>query len=58
MEYEEFIENYTPELQLIEALDLLQKGKAVEAVPLLEKLGVGTKVGKNSAEMPHSDPTL
>lgn len=56
MEYEEFLKNYTPELQLIEALDLLQKGRAVEAVQILENLDVGTKGERNSAETPHSDP--
>ena len=50
MDYEELMKNYTPELQLIEALDLLQRGKAVEAVQLLEMLGVGSTGAKNSEE--------
>ena len=57
MEYEEFLANYTPELQLIEALDLLQRGRPAEAAQILERLGVGTTNGKNIEEMPHSDPT-
>ena len=53
MDYEEFIDNYSAELQLIDALDLLQKGRSVEAALLLEKLGVGPKDEKNSEETSH-----
>jgi hypothetical protein len=43
MKYEEFLENYSPELQLIEALDLLEQNRAAEAVEILERLGFGSE---------------
>ena len=53
MNYEDFLEHYSPELQLIDALDLLRKGQVVEAAEILEKLGVGPTNGKNSEEQHH-----
>jgi len=53
MNYGDFLENYSPELQLIDALDFLQRGQAVQAAEILEKLGVGSTDGKNSEEQHH-----
>ena len=53
MKYEDFIENYTPELQLIDALDLLQRDQAIEAAEILEKLGVGSTDERNNEERNH-----
>jgi len=57
MDYEKFMENYSKELQILDAIDLLQHF-APDALDCLDQLGVGSKVEKIYAEHDQTDPTL
>lgn len=57
MEYEKFMENYSKELQILDAIDLLQHFDP-DALDCLDQLGVGSKVEKTYAEHDQTDPTL
>ena len=55
MQYETFIENYTPELQLIDALDMLKHYEA-DAAEILDHLASHSSNEKISVEPPQKDP--
>lgn len=56
MEYEEFLEHYVPEIQLIEALDRLNQ-YSEDAAEILDRLVSGSKDEKSDAESVHLDPS-
>ncbi len=56
MKYEDFLKNYSPELQLLEALDLLSQ-YSEDAAASLDRLVSDSKDGKNVADSGHLDPT-
>ena len=57
MEYEEFIENYPVELQLIDAIDRL-KTYSLDAAATLDRLVSHSTSEKTYAEPPQIDPNL
>ena len=57
MEYEEFLENYSTQLQILDAIDLL-KSFSPDALDHLDQLVPGTKDEKTAEESDQSDPTL
>ncbi len=57
MKYEEIIEGYTPELQLMDALDLL-KHYHPDAAEILNSWAVDSKTDETIEELPQRDPTL
>ena len=57
MEYEKFMEGYSLNLQILDAIDLLQHLDP-DALDSLDRLGVGSKDGKTSEERDQSDPIL
>ena len=57
MDYEKFMEGYSLNLQILDAIDLLQHLDP-DALDSLDRLGVGSKDGKTSGERDQSDPTL
>ena len=56
MNYEEFLENYTPELQLIDAIDMLTHFEP-DAAEILDRWASETSNEKNVLELPQKDPT-
>jgi len=56
MNYEEFLENYTPELQLIDAIDMLTHFHP-DAAEILDRWASETNTEKNVLELPLKDPT-
>jgi hypothetical protein len=56
MKYEDFLKNYSPELQLLEALDSLSQ-YSEDAAANLDQLVSDPKDGKNVADSDHLDPT-
>jgi len=56
MDYEEFLKNYVPELQLIEALDKLNEFSE-DAVQTINRLVSDAKDGKNTEESSPLDPS-
>jgi hypothetical protein len=56
MKYEEFLENYSPELQLWDALDDI-KNFCPDAAKILDYWVSPTNNEKIDAESPQSDPT-
>lgn len=57
MEYEEFIESYSKELQLLDAIDLL-KHLSPESLDILNLREVESKDGKSDELRDQTDPTL
>ncbi len=57
MDYEKFMESYSLNLQILDAIDLLQHLDP-DALDSLDRLGVGSKDGKTSEERDQSDPIL
>lgn len=55
MEYKEFLKNYSPELQLLEALDSLSQ-YSMDAAESLDLLVSGAKACKNAEECARQDP--
>ena len=55
MEYEEFVDCYDYNLQLLDAIDLL-KHFSPEALETLDQLDFGTKVDKNDELRVQKDP--
>ena len=55
MEYEEFVDCYDYNLQLLDAIDLL-KHFSPEALETLDQLDFGTKVEKNDELRDQRDP--
>lgn len=55
MEYEEFLKGYSPELQLLEALDSLSQ-YSMDAAESLDLLVSGAKAYKNAEECARQDP--
>jgi len=55
MDYEEFLRNYVPEIQLLEALDKLNQFSE-DAAQTIDRLVSGAKDGKNIEESSHLDP--
>ena len=55
MEYEEFVDCYNYNLQLLDAIDLL-KHFSPEALETLNQLDFGTKVDKNDELRDQKDP--
>ena len=56
MNYEEFLESYTPELQLIDAIDMLTHFEP-DAAEILDRWASETNTEKNVLELPLKDPT-
>ena len=56
MEYEKFLNNYSKELQILDAIDLLQHLDP-SALDSLNQLGVGSKDDKTCGQRDQSDPT-
>ena len=56
MKYEEFLENYSPELQLWDALEDI-KNFCPNAAEILARLVFQTNNEKSDVEPPQSDPT-
>ena len=56
MQYETFIENYTPELQLIDALDMLKHYEA-DAAEILDRWASESNNEKTDASLPQKDPS-
>ena len=56
MKYEDLIENYTPEMQLIDALDYLRDQPWL-AAEILDRWASETNTEKNVLELPLKDPT-
>ena len=56
MKYEEFLENYSPELQLWDALDDI-KNFCPNAAEILDRLVFQTNNEKSDVEPPQLDPT-
>ena len=57
MDYEKFMEGYSLNLQILDAIDLLQHLDP-DVLDSLDRLGVGSKDGKTSEERDQSDPIL
>ena len=57
MDYEKFMEGYSLNLQILDAIDLLQHLDP-DALDSLDRLGVGSKDDKTSEERDQSDPIL
>ncbi len=57
MKYEDLIENYTPEMQLIDALEYL-KDQPWLASEMLEHLASHSNNEKNDVELPQKDQVL
>lgn len=57
MDYEKFMKGYSLNLQILDAIDLLQHLDP-DALDSLDRLGVGSKDGKTSEERDQSDPIL
>ncbi len=55
MDYEEFLEHYVPELQLIDALDRL-KNYCPNAAATIDRWASQTNNGKSDAESLQMDP--
>tara|TARA_R100000458_G_scaffold58460_1_gene66554 strand:+ start:3138 stop:3428 length:291 start_codon:yes stop_codon:yes gene_type:complete len=55
MNYEEFLENYTPELQLIDAIDMLTHFEP-DAAEILDRWASETSNEKNVLELDQTDP--
>ena len=55
MEYEDFVDCYNYNLQLLDAIDLL-KHFSPEALETLDQLDFGTKVDKNDELRDQKDP--
>ena len=55
MQYETFIENYTPELQLIDALDMLKHYEA-DAAEILDRWASESNNEKTDGSLPQKDP--
>ena len=55
MNYEEFLENYTPELQLIDAIDMLTHFEP-DAAEILDQWASETNTEKNVLELDQTDP--
>ena len=55
MNYEEFLENYVPELQLIEALDEL-KNYSLSAAETIDRMVSPSNTAKSVSECPQKDP--
>ena len=55
MKYEEFVDCYDYNLQLLDAIDLL-KHFSPEALETLDQLDFGTKVDKNDESRDQKDP--
>jgi hypothetical protein len=55
MKYEDFLENYSPELQLWDALDDI-KNFCPNAAEILDRLVSQTSNEKSDVEPPQSDP--
>ena len=55
MQYETFLENYTPELQLIDALDML-KHYEPDAAKILDRWASESNNEKTDASLPQKDP--
>jgi hypothetical protein len=55
MEYEEFINNYSKELQILDMIDML-KNCDPAVIPALDRLVTGSKVDKNVEEPGQRDP--
>lgn len=56
MQYEEFLEHYVPELQLLDAIDAL-KNYSFEAAETIDRLVSPSNNAKNGVEPPQMDPT-
>ena len=56
MNYEKFLDNYSVNLQILDAIDLLQHFDQ-GALDSLDQLGVGSKDDKTCEERVQSDPT-
>jgi len=56
MQYKTFIENYTPELQLMDALDMLKHFEP-EAAEILDQWASESNTGKTDEESLQKDPT-
>ena len=56
MQYETFIENYTPELQLIDALDMLKHYES-DAAEILDRWASESSNEKSDVETHQKDPT-
>ena len=56
MQYKTFIENYTPELQLMDALDMLKHFEP-EAAEILDQWASESNTGKIDEESLQKDPT-
>jgi|TARA_B100001939_G_scaffold124121_1_gene107654 hypothetical protein len=56
MEYEEFINNYSKELQILDMIDML-KNCDPDVIPALDRLVTGSKAGKNVEELDQKDPS-
>ena len=56
MQYKTFIENYTPELQLMDALDMLKHFEP-EAAEILDQWASESNNGKTDEESLQKDPT-
>ena len=55
MNYEEFLKNYTPELQLIDAIDMLTHFEP-DAAKILDQWASETNTEKNVLELDPTDP--
>jgi|MDSW01.1.fsa_nt_gb hypothetical protein len=56
MEYEEFINNYSKELQILDMIDML-KNCDPDVIPALDRLVTGSKADKNVEEPDQKDPS-
>lgn len=56
MRYEDFVENYSPELQLLDALDAI-KNYSLDAAQTLDKLVSQPSSGQSDVLLPQTDPT-
>ena len=56
MQYETFIDNYTPELQLMDALDMLKHFEP-KAAEILDQWASESNNEKTDASLPQKDPT-
>jgi hypothetical protein len=57
MKYEEFLENYSPELQLMDALDAI-KDFDFDAAEILDRWASQSSNEKTVSESPQTDPDL
>ena len=56
MQYTTFLKNYTPELQLIDALDMLKHFEP-DAAEILDRWASESSIEKTDEELPQTDPT-